>query len=82
MNRRRSPKTKTALHPDEPEAKPVAKLSANIKAKIGQQLRVMYGEVVNQGVPDRFVEILRGLDDDVAQVSADKRTEGSKDEPS
>jgi len=45
------------------KAKPVPKLSPDIKAKIGQQLRVMYGEVVSQGVPDRFVEILRGLDE-------------------
>ena len=45
------------------QSTPVAKLGPDIKAKIGQQLRVMYGEIVNQGVPDRFVEILRGLDD-------------------
>ena len=38
------------------------KLSLDIKAKIGQQLRVMYGEVISQGVPDRFAEILHGLD--------------------
>ena len=44
------------------EPVPVAKLGPEIKAKIGQQLRLMYGEVVNQGVPERFVEILRGLD--------------------
>jgi hypothetical protein len=82
MNRRKSPKTKAALHPDDPEAKPVAKLGADIKSKIGQQLRIMYGEVVNQGVPDRFVEILKGLDDEISQVGADKKAEGSKDEPS
>ena len=41
----------------------MAKLGPDIKAKIGQQLRIMYGEIVNQGVPDRFVEILRGLDE-------------------
>jgi hypothetical protein len=40
----------------------VAKLGPDIKAKIGQQLRIMYGEIVGQGVPDRFVDILRGLD--------------------
>ncbi len=27
------------------------------------QLRLMYGEVVDQGVPDRFVEMLKRLDD-------------------
>jgi hypothetical protein len=44
--------------------KSIAKLSPEIKAKIGQQLRVVYEEVVCQGVPDRFAEILRGLDGD------------------
>jgi hypothetical protein len=42
--------------------KSTAKLGADIKAKIGQQLRAMYSDVVNQGVPDRFSEILRRLD--------------------
>jgi len=41
----------------------VVKLGPDIKAKIGQQLRLMYGEVVDQGVPDRFVEMLKRLDD-------------------
>ena len=44
------------------DLKVVADLGPQIKAKIGDQLRLMYDEVVNQGVPDRFVEILRGLD--------------------
>jgi hypothetical protein len=33
----------------------VVKLGLDIKAKIGMHLRLMYGEVVDQGVPDRFV---------------------------
>jgi hypothetical protein len=41
----------------------VVKLGPDIKAKIGQQLRLMYGEVVDQGVPDRFAEMLKRLDD-------------------
>ena len=45
------------------EANPVIKLGPDIKAKIGQQLRLMYSEVVDQGVPDRFVEMLKRLDD-------------------
>jgi len=40
----------------------VVKLGPDIKAKIGQQLRLMYSEVVDQGVPDRFVEMLKRLD--------------------
>jgi len=27
------------------------------------QLRLMYGEIVDQGVPDRFVQIIKRLDD-------------------
>jgi len=42
---------------------PVVKLGPDIKAKIGMQLRLMYGEVVDQGVPDRFVDMLKRLDD-------------------
>ena len=56
------------------DMKPVAKLGTDVKAKIGQQLRVIYEETVKQGVPERFVDILRGLDD----PSDD---EGSKNEP-
>jgi len=63
MNRRKPPRGKTAMEPQRTEFGPVARLGPDIKAKIGQQLRVMYSEVVDQGVPDRFVEILRGLDD-------------------
>jgi Anti-sigma factor NepR len=39
------------------------KLDSNAKAKIGLQLRAMYSDVVNQGVPARFAEILRRLDE-------------------
>jgi hypothetical protein len=45
------------------EKNPVVKLGPDIKAKIGMQLRLMYGEVVDQGVPDRFVDMLKRLDD-------------------
>jgi Anti-sigma factor NepR len=39
-----------------------AKLGRDIQAKIGQQLRALYDEVVNQGVPDRFTDLLNRLD--------------------
>jgi hypothetical protein len=45
------------------ERRPVVNLGSDIKAKIGMQLRLMYGEVVDQGVPDRFVQMLKRLDD-------------------
>jgi anti-sigma factor NepR-like protein len=37
-------------------------LSREIQSKIGQQLRTLFDEVVGQGVPDRFVDLLGRLD--------------------
>jgi hypothetical protein len=42
--------------------KSAVRLGSDIKARIGQQLHTMYSDVVNQGIPDRFSEILRRLD--------------------
>lgn len=39
-----------------------AKLGREVQARLGQQLRAMYDEVVSQGVPDRFTDILSRLD--------------------
>jgi len=44
-------------------AKP-AKLSREVQARLGQQLRSMYDDVVNQGVPDRFAELIDRIDGD------------------
>ncbi len=41
-----------------------AKLGREVQARLGQQLRAMYDEVVNQGVPTRFTELLNRLDGD------------------
>jgi Anti-sigma factor NepR len=38
-----------------------AKLSREVQARLGQQLRAMYDDVVNQGVPDRFTELLNRI---------------------
>ena len=46
-----------------PQAKP-AKLSRDVQARLGQQLRAMYDDVVSQGVPDRFTELLNRLEAD------------------
>ena len=37
-------------------------LNAEIQARIGHQLRAMYDDVVRQGVPDRFADLIRKLD--------------------
>lgn len=42
--------------------KPVGRLDRSTQAKIGQQLRAVYEDVVKEGVPDRFAEFLRRLD--------------------
>ena len=39
-----------------------ARLGRDVQQKIGQQLRAMYDDVVKEGVPDRFDELLRKLD--------------------
>src|SRR5579884_3947679 len=40
-----------------------ARLGRDVQSKIGQQLRAIYDDVVSQGVPDRFVDLLSRLDD-------------------
>ena len=37
-------------------------LDKETQTKIGQQLRAMYDDVVSQGVPDRFADLLKRLD--------------------
>jgi hypothetical protein len=63
-------KERTRQQPDEPmpeterhEDPPKGRLSRDTQRKIGQQLRAMYTDVVNEGVPDRFADLLRRLDD-------------------
>jgi hypothetical protein len=55
------PMEATAQRNKKPNAKP-AKLGREVQARLGQQLRAMYDEVLNQGVPDRFTELLNRLD--------------------
>jgi len=61
MSKRKAPQAQpyvnVALTP-----KSTVRLGADIKTRIGQQLRAMYSDVVDKGVPDRFSEILRRLD--------------------
>ncbi len=74
MNIRKPSRQRQSMKLQGSEMKPVAKLGTEVKAKIGQQLREIYDDIVGQGVPERFTQILRGLDD----PSDD---EGSKNEP-
>ncbi len=38
------------------------KLGREVQARLGQQLRAMYDDVVSQGVPDRFADLLNRLE--------------------
>ena len=37
-------------------------LNTEVQSRIGHQLRAMYDDVVRQGVPDRFADLIRQLD--------------------
>lgn len=43
------------------------RLDRTTRAKLGQQLRAVYDEVVSQGVPARFTELLNGLENEGKQ---------------
>jgi Anti-sigma factor NepR len=66
MNTRKPLRQRTETHQQDNQRESILKpgpaLGPEVKAKIGQQLRLMHDEVVSQGVPDRFAEILRRLD--------------------
>jgi hypothetical protein len=49
------------------QRKPKGRLGRDVQSKIGQQLRSMYDNVVSEGVPDRFSEMLQQLDQQQAQ---------------
>jgi anti-sigma factor NepR-like protein len=46
-----------------PPHKPEARLGREVQARIGQQLRAMYNDVVNQGVPQHLTDLVRRLSD-------------------
>ena len=46
----------------EPAGTAEPSLGGDIRGKIGRQLRDMYDDVVAQGVPDRFVDLLNRLE--------------------
>ena len=50
------------MHPATAPERTDPSLGRDVQTKIGQQLRAIYDDVVNQGIPDRFVELLNKLD--------------------
>jgi hypothetical protein len=59
MNKHNSRKSASAESRGE-ESK--AGLDKDIQLRIGDGLRAMYDDVVKEGVPDRFAELLKALD--------------------
>ena len=44
------------------QTKRKSSLNRETQIKIGKQLEITYNEIVNQGVPDRFVDLIRRLE--------------------
>ena len=51
-------------------------LNSEIQSRIGHQLRAMYDDVVRQGVPDRFAELIRKLDEPGTQADSASKSDG------
>ncbi len=62
MNERKSAKSGSKMQLYDATPKHAA-LNRQIQDRIGQQLRAMYNDVVAQGIPDRFTELLKKLDE-------------------
>lgn len=60
--RTRKSGTSPSMQPDAMTQKNASGLNREIQAKIGQQLRAIYDDVVQEGVPDRFTQLLKQLD--------------------
>jgi hypothetical protein len=63
MKNRKSDRPETTMHTDVIQRKGRARLDRDTQVKIGQQLRAMYDDVVKEGVPEKFAEFLRKLDE-------------------
>jgi hypothetical protein len=63
MKRQKPEKSETEMLSSNDTPPRDAALGRDIQERIGQQLRAMYNDVVSQGVPDRFTELLRKLDE-------------------
>ena len=60
--RTRKPGNSPSMQPDASDQKNASGLNREIQTKIGQQLRAMYDDVVQEGVPDRITDLLKRLD--------------------
>ncbi len=74
MNEDDKPGRPETMQTEVNQRKPRGRLGRDVQNKIGQQLRAMYDDVVNDGVPDRFVDMLRKLDE---QKNGDDKEKGT-----
>ena len=63
MNEDDKPGRPAPMQTEVTQKKTRGRLGRDVQSKIGQQLRSMYDDVVSEGVPDRFSEMLRQLDE-------------------
>ena len=63
MNEDEKPGRPGQMQTEVTQRKARCRLGRDVQNKIGQQLRAMYDDVVSDGVPDRFVDMLRKLDE-------------------
>ena len=55
------PETRDSMGTAATHHRPTARLGREVQAKIGQQLRAMYDDYVNQGVPFQITDLVRRL---------------------
>ncbi|NWG24525.1 MAG: hypothetical protein HXY30_08960 [Pseudorhodoplanes sp.] len=55
-----------------------ARLSKEIQARIGQQLRSMYDDVVKEGVPSRFAALIEQIENSDDQPKDTDSSKGSR----
>ncbi len=74
---RRSTRNPNSAGSNPPRDPPAARLDRSIQNEIGRNLRAMYNDVVEQGVPDRFADLLQQLDQspDTADASKPRKDE-------
>ena len=74
------PKQDAKMNAQESQKPAKGGLNPEIQARIGHQLRAIYDDVVRQGVPDRFAELIRKLDspDAAAAMQKSSNPEGSE----
>jgi hypothetical protein len=78
MKDRKPPRPEGTMQVRPASVKSGPSLNREIQTKIGQQLRAIYDDVVDQGVPDRFADLLRDIEQDKHVGSGER---GDKDSP-